>query len=37
MYTDILSWALQIVDWDTVARALGPDEWDATASPLSDN
>ena len=38
MYADVLSWALQIVDWDTVARALGPDEWDephALASPVT--
>lgn len=28
MYADILGWALQIVDWDAVARAMGPDDWD---------
>lgn len=27
MYVDIMSWALQIVDWDAVARALGPEAW----------
>lgn len=32
MYADILAWALQIVDWDSVARALGPDDWDETES-----
>ena len=28
MYADILSWALSCVDWDEVARALEPEEWD---------
>ena len=31
MYSDILAWALQIVDWEEVARALGPDEWEESA------
>ena len=35
MYTDILGWSLGDVDWDSVARALGPDEWDAPAPPAS--
>lgn len=37
MYADILGWALQIVDWDTVARALGPEEWSEPAPPSSEN
>lgn len=28
LYHDVLGWALQIVDWESVARALGPDEWE---------
>jgi len=36
MFADILDWALQIVDWDTVARALGPDEWDEPVDPVAD-
>lgn len=27
MYADILGWALQIVDWDAIARAFGPEDW----------
>lgn len=26
IYADLLGWALQIVDWDEVARALGPED-----------
>ncbi|RIK08237.1 MAG: hypothetical protein DCC49_09240 [Acidobacteria bacterium] len=33
MYADILGWALQIVDWDAVSRAIGPDDWDDTDPP----
>lgn len=28
LYADLLGWALQTVDWEAVARALGPEEWD---------
>jgi hypothetical protein len=28
-YADILGWALQMVDWNEVAAALGPDQWSA--------
>lgn len=27
MFAELLAWALQAVDWDEVARALGPEEW----------
>lgn len=29
LYHDVLGWALQIVDWEAVARSLGPEEWEA--------
>jgi len=35
MYADILAWALQAVDWDEVARALGPQEWEALQPPTA--
>lgn len=35
MFSDILGWALQIVDWEEVARALGPDEWEQASSPAT--
>lgn len=28
MFTELLAWALQAVDWDEVAIALGPQEWE---------
>jgi len=28
MFAELLAWALQAVDWDEVARALGPEEWE---------
>lgn len=28
VYADALGWALQVVDWEAVARALGPEEWE---------
>lgn len=28
LYADILGWALQTVDWEAVARGLGPEEWE---------
>lgn len=30
LYADILGWALERVDWDEVAAALAPDEWEET-------
>jgi hypothetical protein len=32
LYSDLLGWALQSVNWDEVARALGPEEWSAPAA-----
>lgn len=28
LYVDLLGWAIQIVDWEAVARAFGPEEWE---------
>ena len=30
LFTGLLGWALQAVDWGEVARALGPDAWRET-------
>ena len=37
MYAELLVWALQAVDWDMVARALGPEEWEDShpAAPVT--
>jgi hypothetical protein len=35
LYQDLLGWALQIVDWEAVARSLGPEEWAEEPPPES--
>jgi hypothetical protein len=32
LYSDLLGWAVQNVDWVEVARALGPEEWERATS-----
>jgi hypothetical protein len=27
LYSDLLGWALKAVDWEEIARKLGPEEW----------
>jgi len=38
MFAELMAWALQAVDWDEVARALGPQEWESPtpATPGTD-
>ncbi len=36
LYADALGWALQVVDWEAVARAFGPEEWEDDETSPSD-
>lgn len=36
LYADALGWALQVVDWEAVARAFGPEEWEDDETSAGD-